>query len=149
MYKALANCDPLKQLPAAGPPRESLKIRDSLKPGKLSQEFTPLEFRQWKDEFKLFFNASRLHVADIGEQRGYLSTCLSTEILQRLKRVLFIVYCYRRASAIAEGDDTEENVFSQGPLGKPPRHYTILAQSTRSRYTRNMWPGPLMGYLWG
>ena len=63
--------------------------------------------------------------------------------------LLFIVYCYRRASAIAEGDDTEENVFSQGPLGKPPRHYTILAQSTRSRYTRNIWPEPLMGYLWG
>ena len=35
----------------------------------------------------MFFNASRLHVADLGEQRGYLSTCLSTEILQRLNRV--------------------------------------------------------------
>ena len=35
-------------------------------------------------------------------------------------RLLFIiVYCYRRASAKAEGDDTKENVFSQGPLGKP------------------------------
>ena len=63
--------------------------------------------------------------------------------------VLFIVYCYRRASAKTEGDDTEENVFSQEPLGKPPRHYTILAHSTRSRYTRNIWPEPLIGYLWG
>ena len=44
VYKALAKCDPLKQLPAAGPLREPVKIRDSLKPGKLSQEFTPLEF---------------------------------------------------------------------------------------------------------
>ena len=63
--------------------------------------------------------------------------------------LLFIVYCYRRASAKAEGDDTKENKFSQGPLGKPPRHYTMLAQSTRGRYTRNIWPEPLMGYLWG
>ena len=63
--------------------------------------------------------------------------------------LLFIVYCYKRASAKAEGDETKENVFSQGPRGKPPRHYTILAPSTRSRYTRNIWPEPLMGYLWG
>ena len=58
--------------------------------------------------------------------------------------VLFIVYCYKRASTKAEGVDTNKNKFSQGPLGKPPRHYTILAQSIRSRYTRNIWPEPLM-----
>ena len=60
--------------------------------------------------------------------------------------LLFIV---QEGPRKAEGDDTNENMFSQGPWGKPPRHYTILAPSTRSRYTRNIWPEPLMGYLWG
>ena len=67
----------------------------------------------------------------------------------RIALLFIIVYCYKRASAKAEGDETKENVFSQGPRGKPPRHYTILAPSTRSRYTRNIWPEPLMGCLWG
>ena len=61
---------------------------------------------------------------------------------------LFIVYCYIRVSAIAEGVDTYKNEFSQGPLGKPPRHYTILAHCTRSRHSRNLWPEPLMLCLW-
>ena len=39
------------------------------------------------EEFKLFFNASKLHEADIHEQRGYLSTCLLMEILQRLNKI--------------------------------------------------------------
>ena len=33
--------------------------------------------------------------------------------------LLFIVYCYRKASAKAEGDDTKENVFSHDPWASP------------------------------
>ena len=69
------------------------------------------------------------------------------KLLQQLVAycLLFIV---TKGPPQAEGDDTKENVFSQGPPGKPPRHYAMLARSTRSRYTRNIWPEPLMGYLW-
>ena len=38
-----------------------------------------------------------------------------------------------------EGVDTHENEFSQEPLGKPLRHYTILAHCTHSSYPRNIW----------
>ena len=61
----------------------------------------------------------------------------------------YLLFIVQKGLRKAEGDDTNENVFSQGPRGKPPRHYTILAPITRSRYTRNIWPEPLMGYLWG
>ena len=39
----------------------------------------------------------------------------------------------------AEGVDTQKNEFSQRPLGKPLRHYTILAHCTRCSYAKNIW----------
>ena len=36
-----------------------------------------------------------------------------------LALLLFIVYCYKKASAEAEGDDTKENVFSKDPWASP------------------------------
>ena len=48
-----------------------------------------------------------------------------------------------------EGDDTHENEFSQEPLGKPLRHYTILAHCTRSSYPRNIWPWAVNGIAVG
>ena len=41
------------------------KIIDSLKPEKLTEEHTPIEFRAWKAQWSSFFNASNLHVLDL------------------------------------------------------------------------------------
>ena len=48
-----------------------------------------------------------------------------------------------------EGVDTYENEVSQEPLGKPLRHYTILAHCTRSSYPRNIWPWAVNGIAVG
>ena len=68
-----------------------------------------------------------------------------------LKKLLFIVYCLLLQKGLRKSRRRRykrERIFPW-PLGKPPRHYAILAHSTRCRHTRNIWPKPLMGCLWG
>ena len=61
---------------------------------------------------------------------------------------LLLLLFYKLGLPRTEGVDTHKNEFSQEPLGKPLRHYTILAHCTRSRHSRNLWPEPLMLCLW-
>ena len=52
------------------------RINDALKPEKLTKEWQPREYRGWKEQLKIFFEASALHRYTIKVQYGYFKSCL-------------------------------------------------------------------------
>ena len=64
--------------------RKVLKARTELKPRELTHDAEPVEFNKWKKNFKTYFNSSNLSLGKIEEQRGYLDTCLSAKLIEKL-----------------------------------------------------------------
>ena len=56
------------------------KIFDSLKPHKLTEDNTPVEFRAWKEQWTSFFNASRLDLLAKEDQLQYFKVCIDTDL---------------------------------------------------------------------
>ena len=64
------------------------RINDSLKPDKLTKEWQPREFRGWRDQFRVFYEASSLSKYPLSVQHGYFRGCLDTDLQARLEEAL-------------------------------------------------------------
>ena len=62
-----------------------VKIREGLKPDRLKNDFTPVEFRKLKSQITTFFEASNLQYATQKEQHGYLHMCLDANLTDHIK----------------------------------------------------------------
>ena len=64
------------------------KVDESLKPDKLTPEFTPAEFEAWKREVDTYFEANRLNEQGVSqaEKRSRLNHCLGTHFTRWLFR---------------------------------------------------------------
>ena len=62
-----------------------VKIREGLKPDRLKNDFTPVEFRKLKSQITTFFEASNLQYATQKEQHGYLHMCLDTNLTDHIE----------------------------------------------------------------
>ena len=61
------------------------KLELAAKPDKLMSESKPLEFRQWKEGWKVFFDLSQLQKAPLTTQVEILKMCLLDEMANRVK----------------------------------------------------------------
>ena len=44
----------------------------------------PMVFRSWSNQFKSFFNTSRLNLCEVQDQHAYLRTCLDPELEEKI-----------------------------------------------------------------
>ena len=74
--------------PAAGGPAANgarfMKVNESLKPFKLTTDHNPIEFRSWCNQFKSFFNTSRLDLIQPADQQAYLRICIEPTLEARI-----------------------------------------------------------------
>ena len=66
----------------------SVKPKADLKPKTLMLNFNPQEFQAWQEKFKIYYQASRMAYGSIGEQRGYLYSCIEESIQASISRSL-------------------------------------------------------------
>ena len=59
-----------------GPP----KPNTTLKPDKLTLDYTPVEFKHWCKRFRAFYRTSQLHKLHVLDQREYLNECLDASL---------------------------------------------------------------------
>jgi len=85
--------------------RKVLKARTELKPRELTHDAEPVEFNKWKKNFKTYFNSSNLSLGKIEEQRGYLDTCLSAKLIEKLDEL-----CVPETPIFSE-DEEEQTCF--------------------------------------
>jgi hypothetical protein len=81
---ALYDQDPRLHAPAEA--TKGIKVRTDLKPEKLSAEATPVEFRNWKEDFEVYFESSKLSRGSPREQQRSLLTCLDDELADMIKQ---------------------------------------------------------------
>jgi len=74
--------------PTPAPNRAATKIIDSLKPDKLTEEHNPVEFRAWKDQWRSFFNASRLDLLDQEDQLQYFKICIDSNLYDNISSTI-------------------------------------------------------------
>ena len=60
------------------------KVQDSLKPYILSKENTPLEFTQWKLQFRAFYSASHLERIDVVGQQAFFRKYVESNLMSVL-----------------------------------------------------------------
>ena len=60
------------------------KVSTVLQPDKLTRDFTPANMAEWSNKFTAFYNSSKLHLAEVEEQRAHLNICLDQDINNRL-----------------------------------------------------------------
>ena len=77
---AIASITKPTEAPIRDQPLEA-KVNNTLKPPILTQENTPAELRAWIEQFRAFFNSSRLETVPVLEQQVYLKICLAPELL--------------------------------------------------------------------
>ena len=66
----------------------SVKPKTDLKPKTLTLDFNPQEFQAWQEKFKIYYQASRMANGSIGEQRGYLYSCIEESLQASISRSL-------------------------------------------------------------
>ena len=67
-----------------GPRGDQFKVQDSLKPFILSKENTPLEFSQWKLQFRAFYSASHLERIDVVGQQAFFRKYVESSLMSVL-----------------------------------------------------------------
>ena len=68
----------------SGDGQAHFKVQDSLKPYILSKENTPLEFTQWKLQFRAFYSASHLERIDIVGQQAFFRKYVESNLMSVL-----------------------------------------------------------------
>jgi len=56
------------------------KVQNALKPDRLNQDSTPIELKQWMNDFRVFYSASMLNLASIEEQHAFFYKGLDTTL---------------------------------------------------------------------
>jgi len=84
LSSAAPPAQPLYQQPIAGAMNFRCPINETLKPGVLSLENSPVEFRQWVEKLKSFFTSNHLGNADLLEQQAYVKQFLDTDLNVRI-----------------------------------------------------------------
>ena len=68
----------------SGDGQAHFKVQDSLKPYILSKENTPLEFTQWKLQFRAFYSASHLERIDVVGQQAFFRKYVESNLMSVL-----------------------------------------------------------------
>lgn len=68
---------------AGGGPR--LRVNLALKPFELSKEHSPMELRDWIEQFRAYFSSSHMELSTVPEQHAYLKSCLDSYLTGRLR----------------------------------------------------------------
>lgn len=69
-------------------PHGHMKPNEALRPEKLTKDFTPAEFRAWKDRFHAYFTTSGMSTCSISEQQAYFRNCLDPSLEVRIQHKL-------------------------------------------------------------
>ena len=88
--EAAALCPDDRPIQVATDGHNGMRVRSDLKPKDLSSEVTPVEYTAWKEDFRTYFEASRLDRGTAREQQqcllGFLDTELREAITQNVER---------------------------------------------------------------
>ena len=78
--EAASKCPDDRPINVATDGHHGMKVRADLKPKDLSSEATPVEYTAWKEDFRTYFEASRLDRGTAREQQQCLLSFLDTEL---------------------------------------------------------------------
>jgi len=73
---------------AAAAPAPRARIQESLRPDKLTLEFTPAEFRSWEAKFRAYYNTSEMDRLPNTSQQAYLFSCLGSALDAKLREII-------------------------------------------------------------
>ncbi len=89
LLRVHANCSaPAAPLLATAPtlcPDARVKIDDTLKPTKLTDDHGPVEMRNWLLKFRAWYTTSAMDRRTIGEQQAYFFLCLGSTLETRMR----------------------------------------------------------------